>query len=143
MMAESWMARARGLTVWAARNEHRNRTRRENLKGFMGLVGDDKGRILYGHEAMGNRSLARESRSFDSVSRFASETAHSAQDDKSLEGLPQREFFDFGGFRAGLLPGQHHGLAPVGVAAGDHHVEDPLRSEEHTSELQSQLHLVC
>src|SRR5713101_661517 len=60
MMAESWMARARGLTVWAARNEHRNRTRRENLKGFMGLVGDDKGRILYGHEAMGNRSLARE-----------------------------------------------------------------------------------
>src|SRR2546429_1338117 len=35
-------------------------------------------------------------------------------------------------------------LEALAIAGGRHHVRDPaVRSEEHTSELQSRLHLVC
>jgi hypothetical protein len=58
MMAESWMARARGLTACAARNEDRSKIESKNLEGFIGLVGDDKARILYGCEAIGGSSAS-------------------------------------------------------------------------------------
>src|ERR1700693_92635 len=68
--------------------------------------------------------------SFDCVRRFASETFHSAQDDKSItrdnRRLLKRKFGGFGSYGNGLFAGQHHGFAPVGVASGDHYVEDPL-----------------
>src|SRR2546422_7160471 len=39
---------------------------------------------------------------------------------------------------------RRHGLGKVGVHQHHHHQPPvPLRSEEHTSELQSRLHLVC
>src|SRR5256886_11668283 len=50
----------------------------------------------------------------------------------------------FPGLIPGFVPFRSRGLRPLG-GAGDQllHVLDALRSEEHTSELQSQSNLVC
>src|SRR5689334_24351472 len=48
-------------------------------------------------------------------------------------------FRSLAGVRTGRV---HHGL-DVDLAAGRDDGRQPMRSEEHTSELQSQFHLVC
>src|SRR2546422_6090552 len=57
--------------------------------------------------------------------------------------MRNRSVLGFVELSVGNLAGAHHYLAPAVTAMQETGLGEPARSEEHTSELQSRLHLVC
>src|SRR2546422_2245834 len=72
--------------------------------------------------------------------REPAEDVPPADDDRDLD-AERRDVAHLGGH-----PREHLRIDPVALAAGERfprQLQDDTRSEEHTSELQSRLHLVC
>src|SRR6476646_7715169 len=155
MMAESWMARARGLMVCVKASDEKRRVRADSLKRVIFGLWEAAQRILYAREAGVSQECVgvaavevgfvteyrcglsqqferwREARSGNAVAKYPAKRQDQSQRRRTRvsaphSDLPLSQFAGFGVIRGQLLAGQHFRFTPVGVAPGNHYVKDPL-----------------